>query len=31
VISGLSVQAKAGTSKETMLLVVEEAMKSWDA
>lgn len=31
VISGLSVHAKAGTSKETMLLVVDEAMKSWDS
>jgi AcrR family transcriptional regulator len=31
VTSGLSVQAKAGTSRETMLLVVDEAMKSWTA
>ncbi len=31
VTSGLSVQAKAGTSRETMLLVVDEAMKSWAA
>lgn len=31
VTSGMSVQAKAGTSRETMLLVVDEAMKIWDA